>query len=145
MERPKSPSLTLLSSPRKTDDVRRYNEAEGTRLQLTILRLEIPVQDHRLPRITGGFRIRTQSHDIASSCRRVLTEVTPVQRADDLAEDAPYELLLAHLVLVLEVTNDAPEVAIAAVFHIQVQVLRCLDVVALEVGYDVWVAEFLEN
>lgn len=46
-----------------------------------------------------------------------------VQCADDLAEDAPHKLLFAHLVLVLEVTDDAPQIAISAVFHVQMQVL----------------------
>lgn len=68
-----------------------------------------------------------------------------VQGADDLAEDAPDELLLAHLVLVLQVADDASQVAVAAVLHVQMQVLARLDVVALEVGDDVGVAQLLED
>lgn len=68
-----------------------------------------------------------------------------VQGADDLAEDAPDKFLLAHLVLVLQVADDASQISVAAVFHVQVQVLARLDVVALEVRDDVGVSKFLQD
>jgi len=103
------------------------------------------VENHGLAWVTGRLRIANESHDVAACRRWVFTVVAAVQGADDLAEDAPDELLLAHLVLVLEVADDTSEVAVAAVLHVEVKVLRCLDVVALEVGDDVGVAEFLED
>jgi hypothetical protein len=68
-----------------------------------------------------------------------------IKRTDNLAKDAPYKLLLANLVLVLEVSDDAPQIAIATVFHVQMQVLGGLDVVPLKVCDDVGMPEFLEN
>jgi hypothetical protein len=112
---------------------------------LTVLRLEIPVKDHGFPRVTSRLRVANQPHDVTACCGRVFTIVAAVQRADDLAEDAPHKLLLAHLVLVLQVPDDAPQVAVAAVFHVQVKVLRGLDVVTLEVGDDVRVAELFQD
>lgn len=103
------------------------------------------MENHGLAWVTGRLRIANESHDVAACRRWVFTVVAAVQGADDLAEDAPDELLLAHLVLVLEVADDTSEVAVAAVLHVEVKVLRCLDVVALEVGDDVGVAEFLED
>lgn len=103
------------------------------------------MENHGLAWVTGRLRVANESHDVAACRRWVFTVVAAVQGADDLAEDAPDELLLAHLVLVLEVADDTSEVAVAAVLHVEVKVLRCLDVVALEVGDDVGVAEFLED
>ena len=103
------------------------------------------MENHGLARVTGRLRVANESHDVAACRRWVFAVVAAVQGADDLAEDAPDELLLAHLVLVLEVADDTSEVAVAAVLHVEVKVLRCLDVVALEVGDDVGVAEFLED
>ena len=68
-----------------------------------------------------------------------------VESIHDLAEDGPDELLVGELVLVLEVLDDAAEVAVAAVLHVQVQVLRGLQVLALVVADDVWVYELLED
>jgi len=112
---------------------------------LTVLGLEISMEDHGLARVTGRLRIRAQSHDTWTSIRRGLSKVAAVQCADDLAEDAPYKLLLAHLVVVLEVADHTTQVTVPAVFHVQVQILGRLDVVSLEVGDDVWVSEFLED
>ena len=113
--------------------------------RLTVLGLQIPMKDHGLAWITDRLRVADQAHDVAASRGRVFTVVASVQGAHNLAEDAPDKLLLAHLVLVLEVADDASEVAVSTVFHVEVEVLRGLDVVALEVGDNVWVSEFLED
>ena len=112
---------------------------------LTILRLEISMEDHWSPWITSRLCGAAQAHDVAACCWRVFSIMAAVQCADDLAKDAPDKLFLADLVLVLKVANDAPEVAIATVLHVQVQVLRYLDMVALEVRNDVGVSKLLEN
>jgi hypothetical protein len=143
LERPKSPSLTLLSSPRKTAMVSRWAVMWSRRR--TVLRLQVPMKNHRSLAVADRLCIRAKSHDIASSRRRVFSKVAAVEGADDLAEDAPDELLLAQLVLVLQIADDAPEVAVPAVFHVQVQVLGRLDVVALEIRDDVGMAKFLED
>lgn len=103
------------------------------------------MENHRLAWVTDWLRVANQAHDVAACRRGVFAIMAAVQGADDLAEDAPDELLLAHLVLVLEVADDAPEVAVPAVLHVQMQVLGDLDVVALEVCYNVGVSQFLEN
>ena len=95
--------------------------------------------------VTGRLRVANEPHDVAACRRWVFTVVAAVQGADDLAEDAPHKFLLAHEVFVLQVADDASQVAIAAVLHVQVQVLARLDVVALEVGDDVGVPQLLED
>jgi len=112
---------------------------------LTVLGLQIAMKDHGLSWITSRLRVAHEPHDIAAGCRRVFAVVAAVQGADDLAEDAPHKLLLAHLVLVLEVADDTAEVAVAAVFHVQVKVLGCLDVVALKVGDNVGVSQLFQD
>jgi hypothetical protein len=94
---------------------------EGQRL--TVLGLQISMKNHRSLAVTDRLCVGAQAHDIASRCWRVLAKMAAVEGADDLAEDAPHELLLADLILVLQVADDAPEIAIPAVFHVQVQVL----------------------
>lgn len=104
------------------------------------------MEDHGLgARVTRRFRVCSQAHDIAAGSWRVLAVVAAVEGADDLAEDAPDELLLAHEVLVLQVADGAAQISVAAVLHVQVQVLARFDVVALEVGDDVGMAQFLED
>lgn len=99
------------------------------------------MQDHGLGAGVGrGLGIGGQAQDVAAGGGGVLAVVAAVQGADDLAEDAPHKLLVADLVLVLQLADDAAQVAVAAVLHVQVQVLAGLDVVALKVGHDVGVA-----
>ena len=112
-------------------------------LGLTVFGLEISMQDHGSSRVAGRLRVSDKPHDIAACLRRVFAIVAAVQSAHDLAEDAPHELLLADLVLALQVADDPAQIAIAAIFHVQMQILRGLDVVALEVGHDVGVPELL--
>jgi hypothetical protein len=54
-----------------------------------------------------------------------------------LGEDAPHKRLFGVLVLVGQVLDDAPEVAVSAVFHVEVQVLADLEVFAVVVADDV--------
>lgn len=112
---------------------------------LTVLRLQIPMEDHGFPRITYWLDVADETHDITASRRRIFTVVAAVQGTDNLAEDAPDKLLLAHLVLVLQVANDSSQVAVSAVLHVEVKVLGCLDMVAFEIGDNVWVSEFLQD
>jgi hypothetical protein len=81
------------------------------------------VKNHRSLAVTDRLCVGAQAHNITSGCWRVLAKVAAVKGADDLTEDAPHELLLTHLVLVFQVADDAPQVAIPAVLHVQVQVL----------------------
>lgn len=145
LDSPKSPSFTELSSPRKTVAVSICLNLVYDGPVLTILGLQIPMKNHRSPLITGGLCIRAQAHDITASGRRVFPKMAAIQRAHNLAEDAPHELLLAHLVLVLEVSDDAPQIAVSTVLHVEMQVLGGFDVVPLEVGDDVRMSELLEN
>jgi hypothetical protein len=103
------------------------------------------VKDHGFARVTNRLRIANETHDVTAGRGGILAIVTAVQSTHDLAEDAPDKLLFTHLVLVLQVTDDAPQVAVSAVLHVEVKVLGCLDVVAFEVGDNVWVSEFLED
>jgi high-affinity nickel permease len=63
--------------------------------------------------------------------------VAAVQRRDELAEDAPHKALLRVHAAVGQVLDDAAQVAVAAVLHVEVQVLALLEVFAVVVGYNV--------
>jgi len=77
------------------------------------------VQDHGLAiAIAHRLCVSAQPHDVLAWRRRILTIVTSVEGADNLTQYAPNELFIRVLVLVLEVLDDAPEVAVAAVLHV---------------------------
>ena len=103
------------------------------------------MKDHGFPWITNRLDVANETHDVTASLRGIFTVVAAVQGTDNLAEDAPDELLLTHLVLVLQVANDSSQVAISAVLHVKVKVLGCLDMVTFEIGDNVWVSEFLQD
>lgn len=71
--------------------------------------------------------------------------MTPIQGHDQLAEDAPDKAFLGSLTLHCEVLDDTTEVAVAAVLHVQVQVLADLEVFTVVVGDDVGMAEGRQN
>jgi hypothetical protein len=103
------------------------------------------VQDHGLAiAIAHRLCVRTQTHDVLAWRRRILAMMTSVQGADNLAEDAPDKLFIRVFAVVLELLDDAPEVAIAAVLHVQVEVLRRLEVLALVVPDDIRVDQLLQ-
>jgi len=113
---------------------------------LTVLGLEIAVQDHGSPCSVGhGFRVASQTHYILSSRGWILAVVAAVQSADNLTEDGPDEFLLGQLVFALEVLNDAAKIAIAAVLHVEVEVLRGLEVLPFVVADNVWMDELLQD
>lgn len=95
-------------------------------------------------RRTGNSALREAEH-IAPNIRRIDTVVTAEQGQDQLAEYAPHEALLCPLTLEGEVLDHPTEVAVAAVLHIQVQVLGDLQVLTVIVGDDVGVAEGRED
>lgn len=68
-----------------------------------------------------------------------------VESEGQLAEDAPDEALLSSLALKLQVFDDSPEVSIATVLHIQVQVLARFQVLTVVVSNDVGVSEVGED
>ena len=65
------------------------------------------MKDHGFAGVANRLRIADETHDVAPSGGRVFTIVAAVQCAHNLAEDAPDEFLLAHLVLVLQFADDA--------------------------------------
>lgn len=86
-----------------------------------------------------------QTQNIGADLGRVDAVVTPIQGHDQLAEDAPDKAFLGPLTLHCEVLDDTAEVAVAAVLHVQVQVLADLEVFTVVVGNDVGVAEGRQN
>ena len=73
--------------------------------------------------------------------RRVLTIVTPIQRAHDLRKDAPHEVLIGVFTILRQLLDVPTQVAIATVLHIQMQIVGGLEVLARDKLDDVGVFE----
>jgi hypothetical protein len=112
---------------------------------LTIFWFEISMQDHNTASRCSWFRSITQSHDITPNFRRVNAIVTPVKGSDQLSEHAPHKALFRVLFLDLKVFDDATEISISTIFHIEVEVLSGLQVFSVVVSDDVWVSKRREN
>lgn len=112
--------------------------------KLTILGLQVTVQNRHGTRgnlgPARGIPLRETEH-IRADLWRVNTIVTPVQGHGQLAEDAPDEAFLSSLALEREVLDHAAEIAVAAVLHVEVEVLADLEVLAVVVGDDVGMSE----
>lgn len=114
--------------------------------ELTVFWFQIPMQNHGPPvAVPHGFGVGAKTHDILTSWRRVLPIVTAVESIHNLGEYGPDKFLLGKLVLVLEILDDATEVAVATVFHVEMQILRGLEMFALVVADDVGMDELLED
>lgn len=115
---------------------------------LTILRLQVAVQDgHGSGRDLGiatGIALR-QPQDVGADLGRIDAIMAAVESHDELTEDAPDKALLGPLSLELEVLDDATEVTVAAVFHVQMQVLADLEMLAVVVGHNVGMAQMRED
>lgn len=110
----------------------------------TILGLQVTVENHNVPLLLlDGDGIVAQTHDIPPSLRRILSIVATVEGSAQLRENAPDELLVGELALSLEALDDLAEIAIAAVFHVDVKVVRRLKVHAVDVLDDVGMAQLL--
>lgn len=86
-----------------------------------------------------------EAEHIAPNIRRIDTVVATEQGQNQLAEYAPNEALLRPLTLEGEVLDHPTEVAVAAVLHVQVQILGDLQVFTVVVGDDVGVTEGRED
>lgn len=64
-----------------------------------------------------------------------------VQSQRQLAKDAPDKALLRMLSRALEVVNHLPQVSVAAILHIQVQILAALEMLSMVVSDDVGVSK----
>lgn len=117
-----------------------------TCLLLTILRLEIAVQDH-LVRLLALERegILGQADCVAVDLWWLLAVMAAVQGADELGKDGPNELFVGQFVASLEVLDHDTKIAIAAVFHVKMQVVGCFEMFSLIVGDDVGVAEAAQD
>lgn len=67
-------------------------------------------------RLRGG----AQAHHVLANLGWIDTVVAAVQGGDKLGKDAPNECLLCILVLGVQVSNDASQITVAAVLHVDV-------------------------
>ena len=86
-----------------------------------------------------------EAEHVGAHLGRIDTIVTAVQSQDELAEDAPDEALGSSLTLVLQVLDHTAEVAVAAILHVQVEILADLEMLAVVVGDNVWVPEMRKD
>lgn len=91
------------------------------------------------------FRCRAQSQHCLSNLWGIDTIVAAVESRDQLGEYTPDKGLLGILILDRQVADHPAEVAIAAVFHVEVQVLGGFEVLAMVVADNVWVSQSGEN
>jgi hypothetical protein len=114
----------------------------------TILWFQVPVQNHvghLLALQLGRLRIRAQAHDVTSDLWRVLAVMATVQCADQLRKNAPDELFFGVLILLLQPFDHLAQIAVAAILHVEMQVLRGSEMVPLVVLHDVWVTKLAED
>lgn len=153
--RPKSPSLTELSSSRKTVFVVdlvsktaiKINENCGGAV-LTVLRFQVSVQNSHCASRDLGCTVCVplrQAQHLSSHLGRVDTVMASIQGQDELAEYAPDEALGRTLVLVLEILDNTAKVTITAVLHIQMQILAHLEMFSVVVCDDVGMAQVRQD
>jgi hypothetical protein len=70
----------------------------------------------------------------------ILSIVAAIKCAHQLRENGPNEVLLSHLVPLLQFPDVSSQVSIAAIFHIQMQVMRRLQMLSMTVLHDIWVS-----
>lgn len=67
--------------------------------------------------------------------------MTTEECSDKLGENAPDEGLFGILILLLQVANDTAKVSIAAILHIEVEVLGHLEMLPVVITHNIGVAE----
>ena len=86
-----------------------------------------------------------QPHDVSPDVGWVFAVVAAIKRRDQLRQYAPDKLFIGVLVLQLQSFDDLTQVSVPTVFHVEMEVLRGLEVVSLKVLHDVCMFEFLED
>lgn len=111
-------------------------------VKLTIFRLEIAMQDHDLRLLPlETLLLWDRSQDVRSHRWRVDSIVAAIQSGHQLGQNTPNKLLFRIFVRGLEVLDDHAQVTAPAVFHVEIQVLRGLEVFSVVVGDDVGVSQ----
>lgn len=82
-----------------------------------------------------------QAKSVAVDIWWIFAVVAAVQSADQLCEDGPNKLLVGVFIASLQILNHHSQVSIAAVLHVEVQVMRGLQVLLLVVGDNIRMAE----
>lgn len=78
---------------------------------------------------------------VTSNLRRLTPNMTPIKRLNDLCEDSPDKFFRRIFPRLLESFDNAAQITATAVFHVDVEFLRLLEVFAVEVRYDVGMVE----
>jgi len=109
--------------------------------KLTIFGLEVAVEYCHASRRRLGSRGCAEPQHRLTNFGGVDAIVTTVQGGDQLGKGAPDKRFLRILILLRQITDHPAQVAISAVFHVEVKVLRGFEVLAMVVADDVWVAQ----
>lgn len=106
----------------------------------TVLGLEISVQYHdRFLSVCAHWPcILAGDGGIAPDLWRVGTVVTAVQRRNQLRKHTPHELLFRKLIVRLQLPYHPAQVTVAAVLHVQEEILGSFQMLSMVVGHDVW-------
>jgi len=102
------------------------------------------MQNHPMPNLTLQH-LSLPHHSLLPRPRRILPIMTPIQRSHQLREDTPHEVLFGQHIPLPQLLDIPAQVAVAAVLHVEVDVVGGLDVLARVVLHDVGVAQGLED
>ena len=101
------------------------------------------MQDHYL--VLGSkasrFNLSDHLHDIFAHLGWIHAVMASIERSDQLCKDAPDKFFLGILVGGCQVLDDLTQVSTTAILHVDVEVLRGLEVLPMIVGHNVWVAQ----
>lgn len=95
-------------------------------------------------RDAGNIALRQAKH-IGADLWGIRSIMAAIQSHDQLAKYAPNKAFLCPVSLELEVLDHSPEITIATVLHIQMQVLARLQMLTVVVGNDVGVSQVGED
>lgn len=91
------------------------------------------------------FDLTRQAQHVCACFRRIEAVVATVEGSGQLREYAPDKSLLGELILSDKVPDQLAEISTTTVFHVQVQVLSVLEMVAVVVCDDVRVPQRTED
>jgi hypothetical protein len=115
---------------------------------ITILRFQISVKNHVRRLFALEFvwlRVLSQPHNIAPDIRWILSVMAAIERGNQLRKDAPNKLLFSILVFVFQPLDHLSQITVAAIFHVQVEVLSDFEMFALVVLNDIRMSEFFQD
>lgn len=105
------------------------------------------MEDHTLAQLLAldGVGVLGETDGGGASVWRVLAIVTAIQGRHELCKDGPHQFLVGVRVLILMRLDHDAQISVAAVFHVQMQVVRLLVMFLLVVVHNVGMVELAQD